>query len=137
MRKAILTLLLAAASGSAAADFGKWEMVDRTDAFVVYADTSTIRSLGDKIQMWDLSDAKTDKALAMVKKARSFKIEREYDCAKQQLRLLYLAWHAENMGEGAIVGSNSVAGPWQPVLLGTIGERLWNIACGVSRGRRF
>lgn len=137
MRRTILALLLAATSGAAAADFGKWEMVDRTDAFVIYADTATIRRLGEQVQMWELSDARTDKALAMVRNARSFKMEREYDCARQQLRLLYVSWHSENMGEGAIVGSNSVPGPWQPVLAGTIGERLWKIACGLNQGRRF
>lgn len=130
-------LMLAAASGSAAADFGKWEMVDRTDAFVVYADTATIRNLGGIVQMWDLSDAKAGTTLAPVRQARSFKAERQYDCGKQQLRLLYISWHSENMGEGRIVGSNAVPGLWQPVLLGTIGERLWKIACGQDRGRRF
>lgn len=137
MRKAIAILLLAAASGSASADFAKWEMVDRTDAFVVYADTATIRKSGDIAQMWDLSDGKTDQALAMVKNARSLKIERAYDCARQQLRVLYISWYSENMGEGKIVGSNSNSGPWKLVLLGTIGERLWTIACGMERSRRF
>jgi hypothetical protein len=130
-------LMLAGASGSAAANFGNWEMVDRTNAFVVYADTATIRNLGDVMQMWDLSDAKAGTTLAPVKQARSFKAERQYDCGKQQLRLLYISWHSENMGEGRIVGSNAVPSLWQPVLLGTIGERLWKIACGQDRGRRF
>jgi hypothetical protein len=136
MRKAVF-LLLAAASSGAWADWSKWEMVDRTESFIVYADTATIRKSGDVARMWDLSDAKTEKAFAVVKSSRSFKSEREYDCAKQQLRLLYISWHSANMGEGAIIGSDAHEGNWQPALLGTIGERLWKIACGKDRGRRF
>lgn len=136
MRKAVF-LLLAAASGGALADWSKWEMVDRTESFIVYADTATIRKTGDIARMWDLSDAKTEKAFAVIKASRSFKSEREYDCAKQQLRLLYISWHSGNMGEGAIIGSDANAGNWQPALLGTIGERLWKIACGKDRGRHF
>lgn len=137
MRQAIVMLLLAAASGSAAADWSKWEMVDRTESFIVYADMATIRRSGSLARMWDLSDAKTGKALVVVKQSRSFKAEREYDCVRQQLRMLYISWHSGNMGEGAILGSNGTEGNWQPALVGTIGERLWKIACGLDSGRRF
>jgi len=137
MRKAMVMLLLAAASSSAAADWSKWEMVDRTESFIVYADVATIRRSGNLVRMWDLSDAKTGKALAVVKQSRSFRAEREYDCARQQLRMLYISWHSGNMGEGSILGSNATAGNWQPALVGTIGERLWKIACGLDSGRRF
>ena len=136
MRKAVF-LLLAAASSGALADWSKWEMVDRTAAFIVYADTATIRKSGNIASMWDLSDARTDQGLAAVKTSRSFKSEREYDCDKQQLRLLYISWHSGNMGEGTIIGSDAKAGSWQPALFGTIGERLWKIACGKDSGRRF
>ena len=57
--------------------------------------------------------------------------------AIQQQRLLYISWLSENMGEGKIIGSDPNPGMWQPALLGTIGERLWKIACGIDKGRHF
>jgi hypothetical protein len=137
MRKCSLMLLLATVSSSAAAQWGKWFLVDQSQTFVIYAHIATIRKAGNMAQMWDLSDAKTGQTLGGVRQSRSFTIEREYDCSKQQVRVLYVAWYPEQMGEGKIVGSESNPGNWQPALLGTIGERLWKIACGVENRRHF
>jgi len=130
-------MLLMLASSSALAQFSRWDVVDRKENFIIYADTATVRRFGSLARMWDLSDGKAGKALPGAKQTRSFKSEREYDCAKQQLRVLYISWQSGNMGEGQILGSTSTAGSWQPALHGTIGEKLWNIACGVDSGRHF
>ena len=137
MRNAILMILLSVVSTSAAAQWSKWVIVDRGPSFVIYADIATIRKAGDIAQMWDLSDTNTDKALGGVKQSPSIKIEREYDCNKQQLRVLCVSWHSENMGGGKTTGSASSPGIWQPALQGTIGERFWRIACGVDRSRHL
>ena len=125
-------MLLAFAGGSAAADWTKWVVIDQKERFSVYADVATIRRSGDMVQMWDMSDIPAGKGSAGSKQSPSFKMEREYDCNKQQVRVLYVSWHAENMGEGKMIGNNA-----QPVLLGTIGERLWKVACGVGSGRHL
>ena len=135
MRKAMLTLLLAVLSSSAMAELTKWIFVSRQEAFIIYADTATIRKAGSIAQMWDLADAKAGKAFGGVKKTLSFKMEREYDCGNQQLRLLYISWYSGNMGAGEITGSNADPSDWRPVLPGTEGERFWQIACGVQTGR--
>ena len=137
MRNAILTILLSVVSASAAAQWSKWVMVDRGPYYVIYADIATIRKAGDIARMWDLSDTNTDKALGAVKQSPSIKIEREYDCNKQQLRVLCVSWHSENMGGGKTTGSDSNPGMLQPAVPGTIGERLWKIACGVDRSRHL
>ena len=137
MRKAILITLLAIANAGMAADVAKWSVVDGREAFTIYADTGTIRRNGNLAQMWDMTDAKTGKALGGVKKSQSTRMEREYECSKQQIRMLYVSWHAANMGGGEIVGSDDTAGAWQPMMLGTIGERLWRIACGTENARRL
>jgi hypothetical protein len=36
-----------------------------------------------------------------------------------------------------MVGSDANPGGWQAVMLGTIGERLWRIACGTESRRRL
>ena len=120
-------------SAGAAADLTKWVVVDGRETYVIYADVATVRRSGNIARMWDMSDSKTGKVLGGVKQSQSFKMEREYDCEKQQLRMLYVSWYSGNMGEGNIIGSDSNAAIWQPVLQGTIGERLWKVACGEDR----
>lgn len=142
MRKAMLVLLmlLAVVGSSAAADWAdwvvdksnwpEWNVVDAGEAIVIYADTTTIRKVGNIAQMWNLFDFKIAKALGGSKQSMSFKKEQEYDCNKQQARTLYISWHAGHMGGGEIIGSESTPSAWRPVLLGTSLERLWRIACG-------
>ena len=140
MRKLLLIVLLAVSGNCAAADwadwlvrkdtFGEWIVVDQRQAFLIYADGGTIRESGGVAKMWEMTDFPAGAAAAGMKGSRSFKIEREYDCNRQQMRTLYVAHYAGNMGAGAIVGSDSTVGAWQPVMLGTIGDRLWRIACG-------
>ena len=110
--------------------FGEWIVVDRKEGFTVYANTGTIRSTNGIATMWGLTDFVPDKGAAPAKGSMSHKIEREYDCNRQQMRTLYVSRHSGNMGEGEVVGSDPNAGSWQPVMLGTIGDRLWRIACG-------
>jgi len=137
MRKAILMMLLAVAGSSTAVELAKWVVIDGRETFTIYADPATIRKTGSVAQMWDMSNAKTGKVLGGVKRSVSSKMEREYDCSKQQLRMLYVSWYAGNMGDGEIVGSDATPGSWQPVMLGTIGERLWKLACDHGSRRRF
>ena len=139
MRKAILMLLLATVSGSAAAEWEEWFVPNRnlsqwvvanyTEAVTVYADTATIRKSGSMAYMWDMTNFQTGKALGGEKRALSFKKEQEYDCSKQQARILYISWHSENMGAGEIIGSDRTTSGWRAVLPGTILERLWKTAC--------
>lgn len=137
MRKAACAAILGLAAGSAAADFAKWILLEGRESFAIYFDAATIRKSANLAQMWDLSDSKSGKPLGGLKQAPSFKMEREYECGKQQVRVLYVSWHSANMGEGEIIGSDTKAGAWQPVMPGTIGEKLWKIACGTDGGRRL
>lgn len=140
MRKAILILLLAMVSSNAAAEWEEWFVPNRnlsqwvvanyTEAVTVYADAATIRKSGNMVHMWDLTNFQTGKALGGEKRALSFKKEQEYDCGRQQARILYISWHSENMGGGEIIGSDRTISGWRPILLGTILERLWKTACG-------
>ena len=140
MCRIIAALLLALASGSAAAQWerwfvpesnlSQWVVANSNEAITIYADTATIRTAGNLAQMWDLTDMKTGVALGENKRSLSFKREQEYHCGKQEVRTLYISWHSGNMGSGEIIGSDRNAGSWRPVLLGTIREKLWRTACG-------
>jgi hypothetical protein len=143
MRIIALVVLLALAGASEAADWTEWAdwlvgkntfgelvVVNREPAFTVYANVGTLRSADGVVTMWSLTDFTLDKEAVPVKGSMSLRIEREYDCNRSRMRSLYFSRHAKNMGEGEIVASDSTAGAWQPVMLGTIGERLWKVACG-------
>jgi hypothetical protein len=140
LRKIVLALILAVASGSAAAQWEQW-FVPRSNLsqwvaantngdITIYADVATIRRSGNSALMWDLTDMKSGRAIGEGKRTLSFRKEQEYDCSKQQVRTLYISWHSGNMGAGEILGSDASATDWRPVLLGTIREKLWQTACG-------
>lgn len=140
MRKVVLALVLAVASGSAAAQWeewflpkgnlSQWVVANSNEAVTIYADAATIRRSGNMAQMWDLTDMQAGRNLGERKRSMSFKREQQYDCDKQQVRTLYISWHSGNMGTGEILGSDRKPSSWRPVLLGTIRERLWKTACG-------
>lgn len=139
MGKVILTVLLIAVSSGAAAEWeqwfvpksnlSEWVVANQNEAVTIYADTATIRRAGNLAYMWDLTDFRTGRVLSGDKRSLSFRKEQEYDCNKQQGRILYISWHAENMGRGEIIGSDRNPGDWRPVLLGTVFEKLWKVAC--------
>ena len=58
MKKLLLTLLLAAVSSSAMAE---WVYVakNKEGTYAVYADPTTIRKAGNTVKMWGLDDHKT------------------------------------------------------------------------------
>ena len=141
MRKAIVMMLLAIASGSAAAQWegwflpkgnlAEWVVANTNEAVTIYADTATIRKADNMAQMWDLTDFRAGgKLLVGDKRSLSFKKDQEYDCNQQRARILYISWHSENMGAGELIGSDRTPGSWRPMLRGTILERLWTTACG-------
>ena len=111
MRKAVLIMLLALAGNGEAAEwadwlvrgnaFGEWVVVDRKEGFIVYANTGTIRTNTDIAQMWGLTDFVSDTG-APLKGTMSLKMEREYDCSRQQMRILYISRHSETWAKAKL-----------------------------------
>lgn len=128
MRKTILTMLLVFVSSNAIAE---WVGIDvaHDGTYIVYADPDTILREGNKVKMWTLSDYKTVPELSDVSPFLSLKLQREFDCKKKRIRILYTAHHAENMGEGETVSSDTYPGDWEPVAPDSIGEALLKLAC--------
>ena len=127
MRKAILMLLLAAASSSAMAE---WVKVGSNETDTLYVDPSTIRWNDDTAKMWAMNDFKVTQRLDERQPFKSEKVEYEYDCKLAQSRLLYFTSHTESMAEGEVVDFNVVPGDWAPVSPNSGLEELWKIACG-------
>jgi hypothetical protein len=125
MFKYILMVILAVASNSAMAE---WVKVGGSDAFTTYTDPATLLKAGNSIRMWTLVDFKTVKT-ASNKQFKSLKSQYEFDCKGERLQILANAFHAENMGGGAVVLGDSNLGKWVPVTPGSVGHNFWQAAC--------
>jgi len=129
MRQTILMLLLAAAAGSALADWVKLAAAGNA-ANTIYADPATIRKAGNKAKLWTLVDHQTALSDSFGKAHASEKVQWEYDCKDDQQRMLAYVTFAENMGKGKTVFSDPDPGKWSPVAADTAEKALWKIACG-------
>ena len=119
-------LLLAAMSIGAMAE---WEQIDENATFAAYVDPFTIRLNGSMSKMWSMNDYKKQQGKSSVK-YRSMKILYEYDCAGERSRMLTMSSYLGQMGGGQFVGSLDSPLEWGHVVPGTVGERVWKIACG-------
>ncbi len=126
MSKAILLLLLTMASQGAMA---AWTEIGDNSDFTVYADFSTIRKFNNMARMWSMYDYKQAPASDGFA-YRSTKFQYEFDCQNNQARMLAFSLHSENMGEGAVVYSDSKVGKWETVIPGSVNEARWKAICG-------
>jgi hypothetical protein len=127
MRKAILMMLLAVVSSSAAAE---WVAVGVTESSTVYADAATLAKAGDKVRMWHLVDFNSVQAKATGRRYISEKLQYEYDCKEERARLLSFLSHTGNMGGGAMVEGDWHPQKWEPVTQGSVIDYLRKFACG-------
>lgn len=128
MSKAILLLLLTMASQSAMA---AWTEIDDNSDFTVYADFVSIRKFNNKARMWSMYDYKRTPATAVVE-FMSMKFQYEFDCQNNQARMLAFSLHSGNMGEGAVLYSDSKVGKWEAAIPGSLNETRWKVICGNS-----
>jgi hypothetical protein len=127
IRRAILMLPLLVVSVNAMAD---WVEVFRDGAYTVYADPATVVKTGDNTKMWVLYDYRSVQSSNTSKPYRSSRRQSEYDCKGRQSRILLLTGHSGNMAGVDTVFSFSTPDKWEPVRPGSLGEVIWNIACG-------
>ncbi|MEE9223111.1 MAG: surface-adhesin E family protein [Nitrosomonadaceae bacterium] len=135
MHKAILIMLLVVVSSSAMAD---WVYVsEHTDnsgfspSYAVYADPDTIRKLGNKLKVWDLSDNKTAE-IFLGKKSMSTSSQKEYNCEEEKMRLLHETAYSKNMGRGEVIKTVNNITEWMPLAPYSIGNDLLKYACSAD-----
>ena len=120
-------IALAAFSSSASAD---WSPVGGSDEiFSAYADPDTIQRSGARVRMAGLYDFKRGDLSPEGRVLFSTTVQREYDCAARQVRLLAHVDHAGRMGEGGAVGSGAEPGRWEPVVADSLDEAFLRVAC--------
>jgi len=128
MNRLIFTILLAAFSASAAAE---WVRVADGEGETVYVDPATIRKTGHIVKIWYLRDFKTLQTQVGLSPFLSSKDQSEYDCKKERYRTLYFTNHTGNMGAGTT--SYISAAPerdWKPVAPESLRKAVWKFACG-------
>jgi hypothetical protein len=126
MRKAILMMILAVVSNSAAA---KWVKVAENETNIAYVDSATIRKAGNVATMWSLFDYKTSVVLDHGKRYMSTRARFEYDCKDERMRGLDVSFHSARMAGGEVVHSSLDPGTWGPIPPDTVNAALWKIAC--------
>lgn len=128
MRKVNLMMLLAVVSSCAEAG---WVKISAIETGTSYIDTATIKRVGSKVKMWDLSDFNTVKMPNTDKPFKSMKSQVEYDCKKEQTRTIYISSHSGNMGggEATIFGNGLTSSEWELVPPGSLSRTLWEFAC--------
>ncbi|HXZ96142.1 MAG TPA: surface-adhesin E family protein [Burkholderiales bacterium] len=127
MNRLGITLLLAALSGSAAAE---WVQVASNEKYIAYVDPTTITRSGSMVKMWSLLDYSTAQEAPSGKVYMSGKIQHEYDCQAERLRRLYYSLHSGQMGSGDTIFTDSGEGKWSQISPETAGEYSWKYACG-------
>jgi len=125
MKKLLLTLMLAVVSSSAMAEWV--EIVHSTDGNYFYADPTTIEKAGDRVTMWVLADYGAKQS----NKTLSSEVHMQFDCKKEQDRVLYLASFPGNMAAGKQLHGSANDNPnWNQVNLAGIDGSMWKYACG-------
>ena len=123
----IALTLLVLGNGSA---YAEWIMVSDSDEAgkTVYVDPNTIRRNSNLVKMWQFYDYKTVQTLGSIRFLTA-KEQWEFDCAEGRSRVVARKEFSGNMGSGTMVSTNSQVGKWLPVMPGSIGEIVWNVAC--------
>lgn len=159
MRRFILMLLLAVASGSAAAE---WVLIGRADSFDSYADPASIEALS---KFWGMRFSMVGNDVFEIRQLTSFSVAQHadgvwigppgppqewnryysslkstvsYDCQAKEYRLLRQELYTEQMGGGRLVGQrwwstkarSKNHAEWKPVPSGTIAEEFLKFVCG-------
>ncbi|OIQ89743.1 hypothetical protein GALL_283590 [mine drainage metagenome] len=128
MGKAVLMLLLALASGHAAAD---WRLVDISNdgTIAAYADPATISKSGYNVKIMTMFNYKRARVVDG-KPYLSYQSLDEYDCSTGAMRSVSSTSYAKSMGEGEVVARDSTAdASFQPFPNDSLASYMWEFAC--------
>ena len=113
--------------------YAEWVSIEESNQLAgimtVYFDPDTIRRKGNLVTMVQLIDFKTMQGGRSPSRFSSTKIQKEFDCAEERLRLLALTDFWGNMGTGEPAGAYVDGGNWVPVEPESLNHALWKVAC--------
>jgi hypothetical protein len=108
----IALTLLVLSSGPAYAEWVKVSDSDETGK-TVYVDPATVRRNSNLVKMWQFYDYKTVQTVGG-NRFLTAKEQWEFDCAEERSRVV----------------TNSQVGKWLPVIPASMGQTVWEVACG-------
>ena len=122
-----LTLLILSSSPA----YAEWVKVSDSDEAgkTVYVDLATIRRTSNLVKMWQFYDYKTVQTVGG-NRFLTAKEQWEFDCVEERSRVVARKEFSGNMGSGTMVSTNSQVGKWIPVMPGSTGQTVWEVACG-------
>ena len=128
----LLTTVLFLSSGPA---YAAWVAVEKNYLLpglqTLYVDPATIRREGNLVAVWQLVDFKWMQGSARgPARFLSTKTHKQFDCAKQRLRLLAFTEYSRNMGTGISADGLVDTGNWILVEPESINQALWEVVCG-------
>ena len=130
MKRLLLIALLMLSGGSA---YAEWVAVQKNNqlagSMTVYADPDTIRRRENLVTMWQLIDYTIMQGGRSPSRFSSRKIQKQFDCVGERLRLLALTDFWGNMGTGEPTGAYIDGGNWVTIEPDSIDHALWEIAC--------
>ncbi len=124
----IALTLLVLSSGPAYAEWFKVSDGDEAGQ-TVYVDPATIRRDSNLVKMWQFYDYKTVQTIGSIRFLTA-KEQWEFDCAEGRSRVVARKEFSGNMGSGTMVSTNSQVGKWLPVMPASMGQTVWEVACG-------
>jgi len=127
MIRFFLALLQLLSSGVA---YAEWVNVGANDEAgkTVYVDPATIRRDSNLVKMWQFYDYKTVQTVGG-NRFLTAKEQWEFDCAEGRGRVVARKEFSGHMGSGTMVSTNSEVGKWVPIIPGSMGQTVWEIAC--------
>jgi len=123
----LLLIFLVLSSGPV---YAEWMAVEQLAGIMtVYVDPDTIHRKGNLVTMWQLIDFTTMQGGRSPSRFSSTKIQKQFDCAEDHLRLLALTDFWGNMGTGEATGATIGGGHWIPIERESLNHALWEVAC--------
>ena len=122
-----LSMFLVLNSGPTYAEWVSVSVVPQA-GFTIYVDPASIHRKGDRVEVLELIDYRTMQSVTGTS-FLSTRLQREYDCAGDRHRTLALTKWSGNMGTGNVILTTTEVQKWEPADPGSIGKRLWRIAC--------
>jgi hypothetical protein len=125
--KKILALCLLFVTASAFAE--NWVRYAKNQDALLYYDKHRKVVMSGTAFIWDLHDLKVPATDAAGNSYQSVLYATEYNCRKEQRRILSVQWMAGKMGNGPVVAEDAMVSDWKSDPLGTPAATLLDVAC--------
>jgi len=108
----------------------EWIAVDKNATLTIYANPATIFKNGNIVRMWGVRDFNIAQADVEGDLYASIMIQKNFDCNEARYQISSYSYHAENMGQGAVIYNSLTPGGWRKIVSNGVVDAQRKIACG-------